>query len=78
MGTGHLFTRRELYERVWAEPISALAKTAGVRRLARQDLSFKQYSAAIRVAIGPGQMRVKSSGKCPYRFARPVKVISRP
>src|SRR5471032_2082463 len=30
MGTGHLFTRRELYERVWAEPISALAKTLQV------------------------------------------------
>jgi hypothetical protein len=30
MGTCHLFTRRELYERVWAEPISALAKTLQV------------------------------------------------
>ena len=30
MSTGHLFTRRELYERVWAEPISALAKTLQV------------------------------------------------
>ena len=30
MGTGHLFTRRELYERVWAEPITALAKTLQV------------------------------------------------
>jgi hypothetical protein len=30
MGTGHLFTRRELYERVWAEPISAIAKTLQV------------------------------------------------
>jgi hypothetical protein len=30
MGTGHLFARREFYERVWAEPISALAKTLQV------------------------------------------------
>jgi hypothetical protein len=30
MGTGHLFTRRELYERVWAEPISTIAKTLQV------------------------------------------------
>ncbi|MEA3114341.1 MAG: hypothetical protein QOG58_4140 [Caballeronia sp.] len=30
MGTGHLFTRHQLYERVWAEPISALAKTLQV------------------------------------------------
>ncbi|MGV7245520.1 hypothetical protein [Caballeronia sp. M23-90] len=30
MGTGYLFTRRQLYDRVWAEPISALAKTLQV------------------------------------------------
>lgn len=30
MGTGYLFTRRGLYERVWAEPISAFAKTLQV------------------------------------------------
>ena len=30
MGTGHLFTRRELYDLVWAGPISALAKTLQV------------------------------------------------
>ncbi len=30
MGTGHLLTRRELYERVWAEPVNALAKTLQV------------------------------------------------
>jgi hypothetical protein len=30
MGTGHLFTRRELYDLVWAGPINALAKTLQV------------------------------------------------
>ncbi len=30
MGTGHLFTRREVYNLVWAGPISALAKTLQV------------------------------------------------
>jgi hypothetical protein len=27
---GHLFTRQQLYERVWGEPISTLAKTMGI------------------------------------------------
>jgi hypothetical protein len=30
MGTGHLFTRRQLYDLVWAGPISSLAKTLQV------------------------------------------------
>jgi hypothetical protein len=30
MGTGHLFTRRQLYDLVWAGPITALAKTLQV------------------------------------------------
>ena len=64
MGTGHLFARRELYERVWAEPIGIVAKTLQVSdvwlaktcRLSNISLPLRGYWARLYAGQVVGKM----------------------
>jgi hypothetical protein len=59
MAMGHRFTRRELYDLVWAEPVNALASRFGL-----SDVGFAKICRRARIPLPPrGYWAKRSAGK---------------